>query len=77
MTVPFSAKQQRAEQNAMTPERITALAKREDGFRVSWRYRDAWLMRRCLRLVKDRKLIKARGGRGSTTFFAAQEAPNV
>ena len=67
--VPFSHSQQRREQEKLTPERILLLAKRPDGFSVSWRYRDEWLHKRCLKMKKQ-GLLRFKHGRGETVYFA-------
>ena len=69
MTVRFSKRQQLREQAEMTPDKIVSLSRREQGFCVSWRYRDEWLMRRCNQLVKEGRLRRERGGRGATVFL--------
>jgi hypothetical protein len=64
----FSRRQQRTEQEHMTPERILKLAARPDGLRVSWRYRDEWLHARCKKLG-----LRVKRGRGETTYFPPKE----
>lgn len=58
---------ERSAREAMTPERITQLARRPEGFRVSWRYRDDWLHKRCRQLAKVGALIIQKG-RGETIY---------
>ena len=67
MPVPFSRRQHREEQERMTPRRILGLACREQGFTVSWRYRDDWLRDRCGKLRK-KGLLRREGGRGAYTY---------
>ena len=67
MRVPFSGARQRSAKEEMTPERITQLARRPEGFRVSWRYRDDWLHKRCRRL-KEAGVLTIQKGRGETIY---------
>jgi hypothetical protein len=72
--VPFSRRRQRDEQDKLTPERILSLARRPDGFHVSWRYRDDWLRKRCGKMVRDGVLKRMRGVKGCDIYLALKSA---
>lgn len=57
-----------------TPDHIVELAGRPGGFRVSARWRDQWLLRRCGRLVRTGRLQRVHAGEEDAFRFAAVAA---
>ncbi len=57
----------------ITNEQIVAIARAKGRFRVSWKYRDEHVMRRCKRLCRAGILLHG-GGKGETFFYPIREA---
>lgn len=53
---------------ALAPWKIVAIAQSKGEFRVSWRYRDERLMRRCNKLHRQGWLKRVRCAPGETLF---------
>lgn len=67
------------EAGALMPWRILELALRNGEFRVSWRYRDETLLRRCSKLRRQGWLRRAKCAPGEFLFVpskAARDAAN-
>lgn len=61
------------EAGALMPWKIVEIARAKGEFRVSWRYRDERLMRRCHRLCKQKWLKRIYSGGGEDVFVYRQE----
>ncbi len=57
--------------DTLTPERILEIAAERGGFRVSAKWRDQWLLRRCGRLVRAGLLCRIRPEEEGAFWFAA------
>jgi len=60
--------------NHLTPNRIIEIASKEDGFRVSWRYRDQALYKVCRKLCKTGHLKMLYNCAGESRFVKKKEA---
>lgn len=58
-----------------TPERILQIAKAKGRFEVSMRWRDDWLLARCVKLKKQGLLRGGRREGRSIVFFPVMDAP--
>jgi hypothetical protein len=69
----FNAAYERKRQDQMTPDAIMAIARRAGSFRVSLRYRDEWLNRRCRKLKAKGLLVGGRVHQGEHVYYLAAE----
>ena len=75
MTAYYNGRAERERKERDTPERILQLARQKGRFEVSMRYRDDWLMARCVKLLKQGLLKGGRRVGRVIVFFPVTEAP--
>jgi hypothetical protein len=69
----YNAASERERKSRDTPERILQLARTKGEFRVSLRYRDDWLRRRCAKLKAEGLLVGGRRHDRELIYYPAAQ----
>lgn len=68
----YSGRQERERKERDTPERIEAIARAKGEFRVSLRFRDDWLRKRCFEMRDAGVLVGGKRRDRELVFYPAQ-----
>ena len=75
MSSLYDGKAEHSRKERETPERIMQIAKAKGEFRVSLRYRDDWLRKRCGKLKREGMLVGGRRIGRELIFYPVKETP--
>lgn len=70
---PKTKSARQIEQEKLTPERILQIIRSKGDFRVSWRYRDEWLIRRCEKMRRAGLIRRLRGVTGENLYVLSEK----
>lgn len=73
MAGPYFGSFERERKEHCTPEKIIEIARRKGEFRVSLRYRDDWLRKRCLTLRTAGQLVGGRRHDRELIFYPSAQ----